>query len=109
MASASVYKVTVLYPRQPGSHFDFSYYKKHFEQTIRLLAGSCRKYEVDEGITGLSDGDEPAFTAIAHLYFDSIEDFRHHFAPHAKVILDDIPNYTNISPLIQISKIREEI
>jgi uncharacterized protein (TIGR02118 family) len=42
---------------------------------------------------------------MGHLYFDSVEDFQNSFGPHADAIMGDIPNYTNIEPVIQVSQV----
>jgi len=42
---------------------------------------------------------------MGHLYFDSVEDFQNSFGPNAEEIMADIPNYTNIEPVIQISQV----
>ena len=38
-------------------------------------------------------------------YADSVEAFQAGFGPHAKEIMADIPNYTDQSPVIQISEV----
>ncbi len=43
---------------------------------------------------------------MGHLYFDSVEEFQTAFTPHAAEIMADIPNYTNIQPVIQISEVK---
>jgi uncharacterized protein (TIGR02118 family) len=43
---------------------------------------------------------------MGHLYFDSVADFQSAFGPHAKTIMADIPNYTDIQPTIQVSEVR---
>ncbi len=45
------------------------------------------------------------FAAIGHLYFESVEIFRAAFGPHEQDIVADIPNYTNIEPLVQLSDV----
>ncbi len=42
---------------------------------------------------------------MGHLYFDSVEVFQSSFGPHAEAIMGDIPNYTNIEPIIQVSQV----
>ena len=36
---------------------------------------------------------------------ESLEVFQAGFGPHAKEIMGDIPNYTDIAPVIQISEV----
>jgi uncharacterized protein (TIGR02118 family) len=43
---------------------------------------------------------------MAHLSFDSADAFEKAFAPHAKEIMSDIPNYTKIEPVLQISDVK---
>jgi uncharacterized protein (TIGR02118 family) len=43
---------------------------------------------------------------MGHLYFDSVEAFQAAFGPHAPAIMADIPNYTDIQPVIQISEVK---
>ena len=42
---------------------------------------------------------------IANIFCDSVETFEAGFGPHAEEILADIPNYTDLSPVIQISDV----
>jgi uncharacterized protein (TIGR02118 family) len=44
--------------------------------------------------------------AIGHLLFDSVEDFQGAFGPHTDEIMGNVPNYTRIQPVIQISEVR---
>ncbi|MEK7216186.1 MAG: EthD family reductase [Chloroflexota bacterium] len=37
--------------------------------------------------------------------FKSLQDFQQAFGPHAGELMADIPNFTNIEPVIQISDI----
>ena len=64
-----------------------------------------KKLEIDKGIAGRTPEDTVPYLAIGYLYFDSIETYANSFGPHAEKILGDIPNYTNIQPVIQISEV----
>ena len=55
---------------------------------------------------GVTPGSPPAFSAMGHLYFDSVEAFLTAFGPHAGEIMGDIPNYTNVQPTIQLSEVK---
>ncbi|MBT7953315.1 MAG: EthD family reductase, partial [Gammaproteobacteria bacterium] len=39
---------------------------------------------------------------VANLLFDNVEAFEAELAAHAEEIMGDIPNFTNIDPVIQI-------
>jgi uncharacterized protein (TIGR02118 family) len=43
---------------------------------------------------------------MGHLLFDSVEAFQAAFGPNAQAISADIPNYTDIRPVIQISEVK---
>ena len=45
------------------------------------------------------------FLGIGYLYFDTLADYEKAFGPNAEKILGDIPNYTNIQPIVQISQV----
>ena len=100
-------KVSILYPRAEGSTFDMDYYlTKHIPMCARLFGPALRKAEVDEGVGGGLPGSSSPFVAAVHLYFDSVDAFYAAFGPHAAEILGDVPKYTNIKPVTQISKVR---
>jgi len=43
---------------------------------------------------------------MCHLYFDSVEAFQTAFGPHSETIMGDIPNYTDLQPIIQVSEVK---
>jgi uncharacterized protein (TIGR02118 family) len=100
-------KVSVLYPNEPGARFDTSYYfAKHMPLVARKLGAAAKTTSVDQGVSGPAPGSPPAFVMMAHFTFDSPETFQAAFGPHATEIMDDIPNYTSIEPIIQISEVK---
>jgi hypothetical protein len=46
-----------------------------------------------------------AYVAMCHFLFNSIEDFMAVFVPHAASLQSDMPNYTDIKPVIQFSEV----
>jgi uncharacterized protein (TIGR02118 family) len=99
-------KVSVLYPNQDGSKFDMSYYcNSHMLMVQQKLGAACKGVAVEQGLSGATPGSRPAFAAMGHLYFESIAAFQTAFGPHAAAIMADIPNYTDIQPVIQISDV----
>jgi uncharacterized protein (TIGR02118 family) len=60
---------------------------------------------VEHGLAGAAPGAPPTYVAMGHLYFDSLAEFQAAFAPVAATLLGDIPNYTNVQPVIQISEV----
>jgi uncharacterized protein (TIGR02118 family) len=100
-------KVTVLYPYRPDARFDMDYYcDSHMPLVQRTLRPALRGLAVDKGLAGEAPGDAPAYVAIGHLLFDSVDAFQAAFVgASAEVILNDIPNYTDIEPVVQINEI----
>ena len=66
----------------------------------------CKNTAIEQGLAGGEPGAPPTYIAMGHLYFDSVEAFQESFGPHAAKIMADIPNYTDIQPIIQISEVK---
>jgi uncharacterized protein (TIGR02118 family) len=99
-------KVSVMYPNKPGARFDHTYYRdKHMPLVKARMADSCKYYTVDKGLGGATAGAPPTYVAMCHIFCESVEAFQAAFGPHAQEILADIPNYTDLSPVIQISEV----
>ncbi len=100
-------KVCVLYPNKPGARFDMDYYlKTHIPMVQRVLAPSIRKVTVEEGVLGGAPGTPAAYQLICELHFDSIDAFVAAFMPVAAQVQGDVPNYTDIEPVIQINEVK---
>ena len=100
-------KVSVFYPNNEGSRFDMAYYcAKHIPMVKQKLGAACKGVAVEQGIAGGAPGSRAAFVAMGHLLFNSVAEFQAAFGPHAKAIMDDVPNYTDIQPTIQISDVK---
>lgn len=100
-------RVSVLYPNHPGSHFDVEYYlNTHIPLTNTLLGPIIKELTVDIGSSGTTPGSAPPFAAIFSIACESVESFTSAFMPNVAQLQGDIPNYTNIEPVIQISEIR---
>lgn len=99
-------KVSVYYPYSDGAAFDMDYYvNKHIPMVQDLTAAACKGASVDAGLAGGGPGERPPYVAVGNLLFDTLEDFQGAFGPHADKIMSDIPNYTKITPVIQISNV----
>jgi uncharacterized protein (TIGR02118 family) len=42
---------------------------------------------------------------MCHIFCDSVDSFQKGFGPHAQEILGDIKNYTDLTPVMQISEV----
>jgi uncharacterized protein (TIGR02118 family) len=99
-------KVSVLYPNTPGARFDHEYYRdKHMPMVKSKMGESLRYYTVDKGIAGGMPGTPPTYVGMCHLFCDSVDAFQAGFGPHAAEIMADIKNYTDLTPVIQISEV----
>ncbi len=99
-------KVSVLYPQRDGARFDHAYYRdKHLPMLKEKLGESLLRYAIDRGMAGGRPGAPPSFVAMCHLYFESAETFEQSFGPHAEAIMADVPNYTDLAPVLQISEV----
>lgn len=100
-------KVSIFYPNTPGSHFDIEYYlNTHMPMADKLLGTAVKAITVEIGRSGEAPGALPPFAAICGFTCETVEDFMSAFTPVADQLQGDIPNYTDIKPVIQISDIR---
>jgi len=89
-------KVSVLYPNGDDASFDMEYYRtSHMDLVERTMKPA--KIEIDHG----SDGP---YIAVGHLYFDDEEALAAGMGGGGEAIAD-VPNFTNISPVLQTSKV----
>ena len=99
-------KVSVLYPNGEGNHFDMDYYcNTHLPMVGELLGDVLKGATVEKGLGGAMPGSDATYVAMGNMYYNSIEEFQNAFGPHAKEIMGDLPNFTNIEPVIQISEV----
>jgi len=97
-------RVSILYPN--NGEFDMDYYlSKHMALVHKLLDSmGLIRTEVDQGI-GTADPNAPApYIAIGHMVFDSLENMQKALQDHDPDLAADVPNFTNIQPIFQISK-----
>jgi len=99
-------KVSVMYPNGPDARFDDAYYREHHMPMVKKLMGDyCKYYTVDKAVTEGAPAQNVPYIAMGHLFCDSVEAFQAGFGPHSKEILGDIPNYTNQTPVMQMSEV----
>jgi uncharacterized protein (TIGR02118 family) len=100
-------KVSVFYPNTPGSKFDMAYYcTKHVPMVQERLGAACKGVAVEQGIGGGVPDAPPAYVAMGHAYFDSLAAFQESWSRHIDEFVADVPNYTDIQPVIQISEVK---
>ena len=67
----------------------------------------CKYYTVEKGLSGAAPGSPAPYVALCRIFCDSLESFETGFGPHMEEIMADIPNYTDLTPLVQISHVVE--
>jgi uncharacterized protein (TIGR02118 family) len=101
-----MFKISVMYPHTPGGRFDFDYYcNVHMPLVKSRMGEHCCGYGVDKGLSGRAPDSTPTNVAVAHIYCETLDDFRNGFVPHAAEFRADAKNYTDITPTMQISEL----
>ncbi len=103
-----MFKVSVMYPNEEGARFDFDYYRTTHMDLVKkhLEPFGLVKTDVLRGVSG--GGSDPApYICIGNLYFDSMDGYDKGSAEAGPVLRGDIPNFTDITPIRQISEILE--
>jgi len=99
-------KVNVFYPGGEGKNFDMEYYiNNHVPLVSKTLGDALKEASYDKGLGGGAPGSPETYVAIANFYFNSMEEFGQAFAAGAPTLMGDLPNFTNIEPLVQISEV----
>jgi len=99
-------KASVMYPNKPGARFDHNYYReKHLPLIKRCMGVALIYYTIDRGLSGSAPDTPATYVAACHLLCDSLGAYQSAFGPHAKEILGDIQNFTDITPIVQISEV----
>ena len=95
--------ISVFYPVTPDNTFNMDYYLTgHLSLVQRLLEPmGLRETRV---LTAAPDSPYPV---IAELTFDDLDSLNAALAAHGAETQDDIPNFTDVTPLIQISEVAE--
>jgi uncharacterized protein (TIGR02118 family) len=98
--------VIVLYPNEPGSRFDMDYYvNRHLKlvrerlepmglRTIRLITESALD----------SSASPQVYRLVADLRFDDMDATRLALSAHGPETQADIPNFTDVAPVILIGE-----
>lgn len=96
-------KLTVVYPNTEGGWFDMDYYiSKHMANfdADPLVRGII----VEQGNEALGGGIPP-YLCMAHIFYDTMEDFEKSFVAIRNTLRDDMKNFTDISSIDQISEV----
>lgn len=100
-------KVSIMYPNSPTMRrFDHDYYRDKHLPLIKSRMGSALKYyTIDKGLAGAAADAPAVYVAMGHLLCESVEAYQSSFGPHAQEITQDVRNFTDQMPIVQISEI----
>ena len=99
--------VAVQYPRTEGAKFDMDYYcNKHIPLVAERCGDALKGFTILEGLSGGMGGKPSANIAVGTMTFDSVEAFQAALGPHMPEIMGDIPNYTDITPVLEIAEVK---
>lgn len=96
-------RVSVLYPRTAGKKFDMEYYKTRHMPLVKERLRPAN-IEIDAGVPNHLGEPSPYF-AVGHMTFDSLEQLALSYAGAVQELHADIPNYTDIEPVVQLSEV----
>jgi uncharacterized protein (TIGR02118 family) len=99
-------RTSAFYPAGPAATFDFDYYKnRHFPMVLDLMKpfGAIR-FEVERPLATAS-GEPAPYIAVGTIYFNDMQGIQGGLAQHGAEIMGDIPNYTNVAPVIQFGEV----
>jgi uncharacterized protein (TIGR02118 family) len=90
-------RLSVFYPSGEGSTFDHDYYRDtHVPMAVQTWAGVTA--QIDRGLNGPN-------VAAAHFLFESTDAMDAAMgSPGTAELMADVPNFTNIAPVSQISE-----
>jgi len=102
-----MYRVSVMYAGKDGGTFDYDYYVRKHMALVRERLGSLGlvRTEVHKGLAGGAPGQAPPFICAGHLYWSSLDDFQKGMKAHGQELMGDVPNFTNLTPQMQVSEI----
>lgn len=98
--------ITAIYPNDPGSRFDADYYRTSHAETARALLAPHGLTTIRTTIGAAAlDGSPPPFWAVSEMHFTSRAAFDAGIAAEGAALFADIPNYTNVTPILQVSEL----
>ena len=95
-------RLSVFYPSSDGATFDHDYYRdSHVPLCLETWGLNADQAQIDKGVDG-------PYAAAVHFQFASMDDMQKALgAPGTAEVQADVPNYTTITPVMQISEIVE--
>ncbi|WP_394970536.1 EthD family reductase [uncultured Croceitalea sp.] len=99
-------KVAIFYENAEGKTFDMDYYSnKHMPMAASLFGDALKAMIIDKGMANGTPDLPVPYLAIGYFYFEDMDSFKNAMGPNSDQLKADVPNYTNILPMIQISEV----
>ena len=99
-------KVAILYPNSEDKTFDMEYYStKHMPLAASLFGESLVAMAIDKGLASTTPGVPAPYLAIGYFYFENLETMKSTMGAHSEKLRADVPNYTNIQPVLLVSEV----
>jgi uncharacterized protein (TIGR02118 family) len=98
--------LTVLYPKTADSQFNMDYYVNTHTPLVkeRLTSIGLTNVDLRAGVAGAAPDSPPAYAMVCNLSFGTVEELQNALATHGPELVGDIPNFTNVQPIMQISQ-----
>jgi uncharacterized protein (TIGR02118 family) len=97
--------VTVMYPNTPGSKFDMDYYlASHIPLVDKLWGPKLISVRAIKGLATPDPATPVPFQVIAILEMESPDVLQQLIAEHGQEVMGDIPKFTDVEPVVQISE-----
>ena len=98
--------ITVLYPNDAFSNFDMDYYLGSHVPLVqeKWAPAGMNSLNVIKGAATPDPDTPPPFQVIAILGFDSLQAFQNAVGESGAEVMGDIPNFTDVSPVVQINE-----
>jgi uncharacterized protein (TIGR02118 family) len=99
--------VSVMYPDKPGMRFDERYYIERHGGLLqeRWAALGLREVKLLRGVGAPGGGGAATYRVTALLTFESQAALERCLSAHGAEILGDIPNFTDVQPVIQVNEV----
>ena len=101
-----MFRICVMYANEDGAQFDFDYYRDTHMVMVKEHLGphGLLKTGIEKGVSGEAGAKAP-YICIGSLYFDSADQYEKGVAAIGTVLRDDIPKFTNVTPIRQVSEV----
>jgi uncharacterized protein (TIGR02118 family) len=98
--------VIVLYPNEPGSRFDMDYYVNRHLKLVRDRLEPMGMRSMTFIVESAMDPTAPpqTYRLVAEIRFDDMEAARRALTAHGPETQADIPNFTDVAPVILIGE-----